>query len=433
MKKLLFLLFTLCAFTASAQLPALNGTTKVYVIKSNESWYTTLDDIKTYITSGGGSVTSVDVSGGTTGLTTTGGPITSSGTITITGTLDVDNGGTGQTSYTNGQLLIGNTTGNTLAKATLTEGEGIDVTNGAGSITLAGEDASDTNKGIASFNSTNFTVTAGNVVVATNGISDANLRQGAALSVIGRSANSTGNVADIAAAADGDVLRRSGTTLGFGDVSLTTGVTGTLPIGNGGTGLTAVGGNGTILGSDGSAALFLSPTITTTAAAIAFARSGSNLNLNLPDADASNRGTVSTGTQTLAGAKTFSSLLTGSAGITGTAAAGAAALYSNGVQASNWTAITATGTADETYNYIEVGTLSGAATLNLPACNSTRNGWEYRIIKTGSDTNGLTIDPNGTEAFHDGATTKTLYSQGNGALCKCKFNVTGSWYFSANL
>lgn len=44
-----------------------------------------------------GSVTSVDVSGGTTGLTTSGGPVTTSGTITIAGTLAVANGGTGAT------------------------------------------------------------------------------------------------------------------------------------------------------------------------------------------------------------------------------------------------------------------------------------------------------------------------------------------------
>jgi len=58
-------------------------------------------------------------------------------TTHISGTLPVANGGTNQTSYTNGQLLIGNTTGNTLAKSTLTAGTGISVTNGAGSITIA--------------------------------------------------------------------------------------------------------------------------------------------------------------------------------------------------------------------------------------------------------------------------------------------------------
>ena len=55
----------------------------------------------------------------------------------IIGTLAVNQGGTGQTSYTNGQLLIGNTTGNTLTKSTLTAGTGVSVTNGAGSISIA--------------------------------------------------------------------------------------------------------------------------------------------------------------------------------------------------------------------------------------------------------------------------------------------------------
>ena len=49
-----------------------------------------------------GTVTSVDVSGGTTGLTTSGGPVTGSGTITIAGTLAVANGGTGITSFGSG-------------------------------------------------------------------------------------------------------------------------------------------------------------------------------------------------------------------------------------------------------------------------------------------------------------------------------------------
>lgn len=62
--------------------------------------------------------------------------ITSLAASKLTGAVAVVNGGTGQTSYTDGQLLIGNSTGNTLAKTTLTAGSGITITNGAGSITI---------------------------------------------------------------------------------------------------------------------------------------------------------------------------------------------------------------------------------------------------------------------------------------------------------
>ena len=55
--------------------------------------------------------------------------------------------------------------------------------------------------------------------VDNNTITDAKLRDSTALSVIGRSANVTGDPADIAASSDGDVLRRSGTTLGFGSIA----------------------------------------------------------------------------------------------------------------------------------------------------------------------------------------------------------------------
>jgi hypothetical protein len=51
----------------------------------------------TWSSAGTGSVTSVAVSGGTTGLTTSGGPVTTSGTITLAGTLATTNGGTGGT------------------------------------------------------------------------------------------------------------------------------------------------------------------------------------------------------------------------------------------------------------------------------------------------------------------------------------------------
>lgn len=55
---------------------------------------------------GGGTVTSVNVSGGTTGLTASGGPITTSGVITLGGALDVSNGGTGAINATNARINL---------------------------------------------------------------------------------------------------------------------------------------------------------------------------------------------------------------------------------------------------------------------------------------------------------------------------------------
>ncbi len=146
---------------------------------------------------GSGTVTSVDVSGGTTGLTTSGGPVTTTGTITLNGVLSVANGGTSSTSassaisflagsqtngqylrgngtnvvmsaiqavdlpqialggsavsgtlgvinggtgqsnvYTNGDILIGNSTGGTLNRNKIVGTAPITITNGAGTITI---------------------------------------------------------------------------------------------------------------------------------------------------------------------------------------------------------------------------------------------------------------------------------------------------------
>ncbi len=54
----------------------------------------------------------------------------------IMGIIPVINGGTGQSTYTDGQVLIGTTSG-TLSKTTLTAGSGVTITNGNGSITVS--------------------------------------------------------------------------------------------------------------------------------------------------------------------------------------------------------------------------------------------------------------------------------------------------------
>jgi hypothetical protein len=59
----------------------------------------------------------------------------------------------------------------------------------------------------------------GSAAIANDAVTDAKLRNSAALSVIGRASNSAGDPADIAAASDGEVLRRSGTAVGFGTVA----------------------------------------------------------------------------------------------------------------------------------------------------------------------------------------------------------------------
>jgi hypothetical protein len=70
-------------------------------------------------------------SAGTTAVT-----ISAAQVVTLANALPVGSGGTGVTSIpTNGQLLVGNGTGFTLA--TLTAGSGMTITNGTGTITLA--------------------------------------------------------------------------------------------------------------------------------------------------------------------------------------------------------------------------------------------------------------------------------------------------------
>ena len=167
------------------------------------------------------------------------------------GVIAVNNGGTGQTTYTNGQLLIGDSTGNTLIKNTLTPGAGIGVTNGPGSISIA-------NTGVLSaIAGTGVSVSSatGDVTIANTGVTSIIAGTGIGVS------SATGNVTITNTAPAGVTSFSAGTT-GLTPSSPTTGavvLAGTLAVANGGTGATTDSGARTNLGLGGG----LSVTITT--------------------------------------------------------------------------------------------------------------------------------------------------------------------------
>lgn len=142
-----------------------------------------------------------------------------SGANAVTGTLAATNGGTGQASYAVGDILFASTT-TALSKLADVATGNVLISGGVGVAPAYGKVAT--------------------AHISNDQITDALLRNSAALSVIGRSANSSGDPADIAGTAD-QVLRvnGAGTTLGFGQVNLgsaANAVTGTLAVGNGGWG-----------------------------------------------------------------------------------------------------------------------------------------------------------------------------------------------------
>lgn len=98
------------------------------------------------------------LTGTTLGSNVTTSSLTTVGTISTgiwsASTIAVNRGGTGQTTYADGELLIGNSTGNTLAKANLTGSSPVSITNGSGSISISVSAASTSAAGVVQLNST---------------------------------------------------------------------------------------------------------------------------------------------------------------------------------------------------------------------------------------------------------------------------------------
>ena len=258
---------------------------------------------KSNLVSGLGSVTSVDVSGGSTGLTTSGGPVTSTGTITVAGTLAEGSGGTNQTTYTKGDILYASAadtltklniggTGNvlkvtagglpewgsiagagTVTSVAVAGTDGIDVDSGspitgAGTITLG-------LSGIANAALTNSSVSYGGVSVALGAsnatpafdLADATNYEGTAVKSTGESGGTKflredgdGSCSWQAVSGTGNVVGPSGATAN--NVALFDGTTGEL-IKDGGQGLPT----GTIVGTSDTQTLtnktLTSPVLTT--------------------------------------------------------------------------------------------------------------------------------------------------------------------------
>ena len=246
--------------------------------------------------SAAGGVSSVQVSGGTTGLTTSGGPIVSSGTITFAGTLNVANGGTGSTT-SSGALtnLLPTQTGNS-GKYLTTDGTNTSWATTGGGLSIVTDTSTNANRYLAftsatsgtitteyvstnlTFNPSSSTLTAttfvgaltGNASTATSATTATNLAGGASGSLPYQSAS--GTTTFLAAGTNGQYLVLSGGVPTWTSVSTvssfsggTTGLTpstattgavtlaGTLAVANGGTGVTTSSGVSSVVLRDANA------------------------------------------------------------------------------------------------------------------------------------------------------------------------------------
>lgn len=200
---------------------------------------------------GGGASTAITSTTTGTGVVTAIGNNTNSANglavLGAGGSLAVAQGGTGQTTYTDGQLLIGNSSGNTLTTATLTQGSGVTITNGNGSITISatGSGGDVTAAGNNAFTGANTFYNATGQTFAPASTNDGIIVQG-------RAGGSSSYRVTFAT-----TTLTNSQTVTFPDANIN--FTAGLGVANGGTGTTSLTANNVILGNGTSAVQFVAP------------------------------------------------------------------------------------------------------------------------------------------------------------------------------
>ena len=176
----------------------------------NNAKFVSISQLTTAV--GGGTVTSVDGSGGSTGLTLTGGAITTSGTLTLGGTLNETSGGTGQSTYTKGDILYADAS-NSLTKLAIgsagkvlkVNGSGVPAwatdSNAGGTVTSI-TPAADSGSGTAITTSGTLTLSSSNALITTS-------VSGTTWKI---STTATSNVGTVTSVTAGDGMTQSGTS-----------------------------------------------------------------------------------------------------------------------------------------------------------------------------------------------------------------------------
>lgn len=381
-----------------------NTTTSFMEFYQNSVWVT--------LGGGSGTVTSVSGSGGTTGLAFTGSPITSSGTITLTGTLISANGGTGLTSIGTANQLFGvNAAGTALEYKTVVAGTGISVTPTAGVLTIA-------NTGVLSFSAgttgltpntaTTGAVTLAGTLIAVNGGTGFNTYAVGDILY----ADTTTTLAKLADVATGNALISGGVGVApsWGKISLTTAISGILPIANGGTNLSTTPTNGQLLIGNGTGYTLASLTagtgisVTPGAGSISLANTGvTSFTITQPAAGIT---TTNTGVSQTGAASTTLALANDLAAVEGLATTGLATRTGT----DTWTTRTITGTAN-TIAVTNGDGVAGNPTITI-ANNPILPGTSGMVLNSGTLAQRPVSPTEGTIRFNTTSNTTEVFQNG---------------------